>query len=163
MSTRNTSVPRPKVLVIAEKTSLKKTVELLALRFGVSTFISTGVSSLIEVEYLVKALAVGEVDVIAYVDYDPGGAQVARAFVNQLRRYGVTVQSDVQFLVRADCFTVEEKELYALPIPTDTPTLATLAREWVKQTGGIEGKPLGIHADHLRPPERVAQLFASLL
>jgi len=65
-------------------------------------------------------------------------------------------------LITPECFTAEEIELYALPCPSSTASLRTKAAKWVKNGGGINGKPMGIHANHLKPFERVRQRFLEL-
>ena len=65
-------------------------------------------------------------------------------------------------LITPECFTAEEIELYALPCPSSTASLPTKAANWLKNGGGIKSQPLGIHANHLKPFERVRERFLQL-
>jgi len=104
----------------------------------------------------------GPVRVVAYVDYDTGGWIIGHAFVKQLRNLGVSV-SQVDFLIREECFTAEEKHLYAHPCSMSTPAYRTKTLGWLKEGGGLDGKPMGIHSNHVQPYERVRDLCLQLL
>jgi hypothetical protein len=100
--------------------------------------------------------------VIAYVDYDTGGWLLGHAFAKQLEVFGLTVAS-TRFLIRQECFTAEEKQLYAHPCAGGNAAQRTKTRNWVKESGGLDGKPLGIHSDHVQPYSRVRGLLATML
>jgi hypothetical protein len=104
----------------------------------------------------------GPVQLIAYVDFDAGGWVGGHAFAQQLRRYGVE-SSEPLFLVRPERFTAEEIALYAIPIPTPTPQIEGKVKAWLAQSGGVNGRAMGIHADHLRPVDRVLAALRELL
>jgi len=89
---RGIAAERPGVVVLAEKATVKRQVQALAGSFGASWLILGGQASLLVTEFFSKALREvfpGSVRVVAYVDYDPWGWIIARAFAAQLRRYGV--------------------------------------------------------------------------
>lgn len=154
---------RPELVVVAEKTSLHENLQALRQQFGVTTVITGGQPKLLAVEYFVselRTLVAGPVRVIAYVDYDPAGWVIARAFVQMLERYGISLQRDLQYLVRAELFTAEEVELFALACPAGTPTIN---EKWLAESGGFGGQALGMHCNHLRPFERVLSAFEALL
>ena len=65
--------------------------------------------------------------------------------------------------MRAECFTPEELALYAMPCTGSGPGKQKLARDWVKRCGGVHGKALGIHANHLQPVRRVREEMLKLL
>jgi hypothetical protein len=152
------------VVVLVEKDSLADYTAKLAAIFGFTYLVSGGTSKLIETEFLVRALQpLDEVEVIAHVDFDPEGWTLADAFVDQLRRYGMKVSGTLPHLVRGECFTAEELELYSFPCSCASPAEVTLARRWVERGGGINGQPVGIHANHLKPIERVQAELERLL
>jgi len=157
---------RPDVVLFAEKGSLGEYAFRLAAELGLSCQVSGGAPTLIDTEYFARALGEvgqGQVQVIAYVDYDVGGWIIGQAFADQLTGFGLPQVLPVKFLVRAEDFTDEEIELYALPCPMGSPGEATKARQWVKKSGGIKGKALGMSANHLEPYERVRDCLVRLL
>ena len=153
----------PTVVIVAEKKSLRRTVERLSREFGTSYLILSGQPSLLATEYLALALqGLGPIRVVALVDYDPAGYVIGESVVDQLRYFGAVV-SDVEFVMRPDLFTTDEIELLALPCKMNTLAALTHVKHWLEKGGGINGMPLGIHVNHLRPYERVRSRLASLL
>lgn len=163
---RRIGTTRPEVVLIAEKTSLEKGVQLIADRFGVSTIILGGLPSLLSSEFFSRELRrvlTGPVRLVAYVDFDPGGWVAAQSFGKQLARFGVPSER-LDFLVRPERFSQEEElDLYSIALPAPTPEVAGKVKAWVALSGGIHGQARGLHADHLRPPERAAAAFGEIL
>lgn len=155
----------PNVLIVCEKDSLSDKLRLLHERFGVSTIVLGGQPSLIGTEFFAEKIAhLGPIRLIAYVDYDPAGWIIARAFVEQLTRYGIACGGGVEdFLVRPEHFTAEELELFALPVEADSPASAAKAELWLQETGGVGGRPLCLVANRLDPAERVAAVLGKIL
>lgn len=153
----------PAVVIIAEKKSLRRSVDRLCRDFGTSSLILSGQPSLLATEYLALALqGLGPIRIIALVDYDPAGYIIGESVVDQLRYFGATV-NDVEFVMHPDLFTPDEIELLALPCKLNTTAARTHAKHWLEKGGGINGQPLGLHANHLRPYERVRTRVAALL
>lgn len=148
---------RPDVVLIAEKSSLELAL-LMIQKEGVSTLILGGLPSLLSTEYFARALNQPSVTVFSAVDFDPGGWVAAEGFCQQLTRYGVTVRQ-LTHLVTPDRFTAQELELYSFPLKTPTPAAAGKVAAWLEKSGGIDGQARGMHADHLRPPERLLAAF----
>ena len=44
-----------------------------------------------------------------------------------------------------------------------TPAYRTKTLGWLKEGGGLDGKPMGIHSNHVQPYERVRDLCLQLL
>lgn len=153
---------RPWVLVLAEKSSLRGDAFLLAERYGVSVAVLGGYPSLLGTEMLVAALreAVGdrEIELLTFVDWDVDGWNVWKALVGQMMRYGMRCRV-LGHLVRPERFTEWELQNLASPIPVEGSMREEKARDWLEETGGIHGRLLGIHADHLRPVERLYRAF----
>ena len=153
----------PQIVLVAEKKGLKDDLQLLAQEFGVSYVVLGGMPSLVASEFFARAFAgVGPLILVAYVDYDVGGHLIAENFLKQLRRLCKSIDR-LLYLVKPECFSAEELDLYALPCPSSTPALRTKARNWLNNGGGIDGKPMGIHANHLKPFERVRKRFLELV
>lgn len=149
---------RPEVILLAEKGSLDTWTFQLAAEFGISCHITRGNPSLLDTEYLARALGEvgqGAVHVIAYVDFDPGGWQIADTLVKQLTEYGLPHVRPAHFMIGPEDFTAEELELNALPCPMGNPGAATKARQWFKRSGGINGKLMTINVNSLQSYDRV--------
>lgn len=154
---------RPQTILLVEKDSLEHYARPLADEFGLSWIVTGGYPKLIDVEFFARRLAsFGLVfRVIAFVDFDPEGWQLADAFVRQLRRFGIEVQTQILFLVRPESFTAEDLELYALPCHSGTPAKSVSA--WLERGGGIQGQPLCLHANHLQPLSRLREALVRAL
>lgn len=159
---RRIGAQRPEVVLVAEKESLAERAFALAAEFGISCIVLSGQPSLLATEFFAWAIGLPEVILLAYTDYDPGGWIVARSFAAQLARYDIRLQRPVEFLVRAELFTPEERELLAIPLSTGSPSWEEKARDWMAECGGVDGKPLAIHADHL-PVERLRKRLVELV
>ncbi|MBS2037281.1 hypothetical protein JST97_20000 [bacterium] len=153
------------VLIVCEKDSLSPKVRVLAEQFGVSYIVLGGQPSLIGTEFFSdKIRHLAPLWVIAYVDYDPSGWILARAFIDQLSRYDIDCHGDVQgWLVRPESFTPEELELFALPLEPEGAASAGKIKLWMEECGGINGQEMGITANRLHPVERVAAVLHKLL
>ena len=153
----------PEIVVVAEKNMLAEHLEVLREKYGVTTVITGGQARLLSSEYLAKALKAkvgGPVRIIAYVDYDAAGWLIAKTLVSMLERFGVVFSQPVRYLVRAHHFTAEEIELFSLPLPSKTPKVN---QSWLEESGGIGGRPLGIHCGRLKPVQRVLAAFEEAL
>lgn len=157
---------RPEVVILCEKESLSAYLELVYGEFGVTVLVSGGMTKLLDSEYLVEDLrkaGVARVVVLAYVDFDPEGWTMPEVLLNHVMRYGLQADLQIRYLVRPECFTEEELELYSMPCPAPNAAARTRLRHWVERSGGIAGKGWGIHANHLKPVERVMARVRELL
>src|SRR5690606_25046193 len=135
---RGLGAERPGVVVLAEKATVKRQVRALAGAFGATWVVLGGQASLLATEFFVRTLResyAGPVRIAAYVDYDPWGWIIARAFAAQLARYGVEVE-DVAFLVRPERFTAEELATLPVDLPATTPTVVATVDNWMEESGG---------------------------
>lgn len=149
---------RPDIVVVAEKASLEESVLRLHEEFGVSYLVLGGIPSLLSTEFFAEHLPVKSVTVVGFVDYDPGGWIATDAFCQQLERYGVQARLAGQ-LVLPGRFSAEEIELYSQAIEAETPATEGKLKAWMERSGGIAGEARRMHADHLRPVERVVAAF----
>jgi hypothetical protein len=152
----------PNVVLLVEKHTLREGVDAVTQALGPSWIIMGGLSTYTATEFFVRALdeagVQGPLIVLAYVDFDPQGWNVARAFAKHLLRYGQHVAA-TSYLVRPQRFTKKELKSIALPLVATTPAVRSATLAWIRESGGVDGKGLGIHADHLWPPHRVVQAF----
>lgn len=156
----------PNVVVVVEKDTVMEGVEALSAAYGPSWIVMGGQSHLIAVEGLVDALrgagVTGPLLVVAYVDYDPSGHAIGTGFVRHLERYGMPVEA-IGWLVTPDRFTAAEISRHAIKIVAPGDSRRGVLREWMRATHGIGGKPLGLHADLLRPAPRVLEAFEDVM
>jgi hypothetical protein len=152
--------PLPVVLMVEKECLVKSAQGLLDL--GICAHCTGGTPRLIGSEYFAKGLLQvhsGPVQVIALVDYDPGGWWAARTLVRHLRRFGVDCLEKPLFVVGPERFTAEELALFSLPLDEDD----ARADGWFAETGGIGGERRVIHANWLRPAGRVRAVVEELL
>lgn len=148
------------IVLLVEKDCLGDYAEKIQKRFGFTILISGGSSKLIDAEFLARDLhqrGIDKIMLLAFVDWDPAGRDLAEAFIPQIQRYGIQVTGGPHMVVIPDCFTEKEISLHSYPAPASTPALITQARRWMEKGGGINGRVRGIGADKLKPLERVVR------
>ena len=158
---RTVGSTHPDWIVVAEKASLLNETRLLGTTFGISTIVLGGMARWEATGPMARQLRplLGKrrARVVSYCDYDPEGWAIADAFVQQLARYDVA--ADIQgTLVLPHRFSAHELDLVAEPMVATGANLTKL-EQWMARTHGVNGRPLRIHADHLRPAERVIEAF----
>ena len=152
---------RPEVLLVCEKSEFADWGIRLHQEFGVSLRLLSGQPSALMSEFMaadLKERVTGPNRILAYVDYDVGGWILARALAKQLERHGVQV-AEVIFFLNNDAFTPDEKRLHAHPLPAGSAADRTKSKAWFAETKGVDGRPRGIHADHIQPYQRLRNLF----
>lgn len=148
------------VVLLVEKGCLGDYAVQIQQRFGFTILISGGSSKLIDAEFLARDLeqrGIHKIILLAFVDYDPAGHDLAEAFIPQLQRYAIEITEGPHIVVTGECFTEKEISLHSYPVPASTPALITQARKWMDKCGGIAGRARGIGADKLKPVARVIQ------
>lgn len=149
---------RPAVVLVVEKSSLEWEARVVASMFGVSMLILGGAPTWIGTEFFARSLGASTpLRLVSYCDFDPYGWGFPVFFHTQLARYGVAVEGLVR-LVKAERFTQQERDLLAIPLST-SPRHRELIEQWIAETGGVGGRPLGLAADYLRPVQRVVAAF----
>lgn len=157
---------RPELLLVVEKgDQLERFGRRLQRHLGCSLHITGGAPKLLDTEYLafdLKAAGVGEVDMLVYGDFDVGGWGVGSGLVKQLKFLGIGCRRR-RHVVVPQCFRLEELVLYSQPILVQNTSQAVRLSKWLQQTGGIAGQPRSIHANWLKPYERVLARVEELL
>jgi len=154
----------PEIVLVVEKDTVEEFAWELARRIGISVIILGGQPAVISTEFFARALRAahrGKVRLAAYVDYDPAGWVIAKAFRDQLALFGVEAE-DPRYLVLPSRFTADERSQVCIPLHSSSSSGPAAQEAWMRRTGGVDGKPLGIHLDHLRPLERVVAAFAEV-
>jgi hypothetical protein len=157
---------RPDVVLITEKKSLAGYANRLADEFGVSLLVVEGSAQYISAEHFRDAyvqVTDAEITPIAYVDYDTAGWITGAAVGDMLEFYGLKLRCPVRYLVTGEVFTAEEKRLYARELPNTAKHHVTKNAKWLARSGGVDGKLLGMHSNHVQPSERVGELSVRAL
>jgi hypothetical protein len=151
------------VILFAEKAGWFRTLKEFYEEYGMTILALGGMPSLLSSEYLVQHLS--EVTslkqqfyLISAVDYDPSGWIIANAFAEQLSNRGV---QDCKLIhaISLENYTPEEIELFQFPIPSKQ---SIKVRKWLKATGGLGGKALGLEADAM-PRSRYKEVVRKIL
>lgn len=153
----------PHLIVFAEKVGFFRFLERLHRDLGVTVAALGGTPSVLSSEYLVRDLAektdlAGSFVALSITDWDPSGSQIAQAQLRQLRSFGIeTIQHEA--LVHPKHYTADEIELFRFPLPRRQ---KTKNRNWLEETGGIEGKLFGLESDSM-PRQRLRDLIEKRL
>ncbi len=155
---------RPEVVLVTEKDDCLEYAKKLVKEFGVSHYHLGGQPSVLRSEYVAERLlkVLKTIRVIAYVDYDAGGHVIGQAAADQLADRGVEV-TRVDFLLREECFSEEEKRLHSHPCKMGSAAHRTKVRRWLERGGGLNGQARGIFASYVEPYARVRGLFLDCL
>lgn len=128
---------------------------------SLSVMNSKGQPSLITLEYFARSLAAKTKSLIigAFSDYDPWGYSIAQSLDDKLRFLGFSVKT--YYLTTLDLFTPESIE-EGVDFSGATGRLKTLVDRWLARTGGVDGRPIGLHIDLIakaRRKERAMQFY----
>jgi hypothetical protein len=153
----------PHLLLFAEKNGFVQFLQEASKTYGLTAVALGGSPSHLSSEYLATQLkeklkTVEPLILIGITDYDPAGADIARAFAQQLSRQGLKVAEHHQ-LITPRAFVDQELATLRFAVPRKSPALVS---RWLKATGGIEGKAFGLEADAL-PKARLTDLVAQRL
>jgi len=125
-------------------------------KVSISVLAANGQPSLLALEdFALRLLKKAKNIVIgALCDFDPWGYSIAQQIAAKLRFFGFTSVT-AYYLTTADLFTPEQTALgkdfspVIAPGSTAPKSLQTLVKNWLDRTGGVDGKPLGLHIDVL--------------
>lgn len=154
---------RPHLIVFAEKVGFFRFLERLHRDLGITVAALGGTPSVLSTEYLVQSLSekveLSEKFVaLSITDWDPSGYQIAEAQIRQLRSFGIE-EIEHEGLVDPKHYTADEIELFRFPLPRRQ---KTKNRNWLKETGGIEGELFGLESDSM-PRKRLRSLVEEKL
>jgi hypothetical protein len=160
---RRVGSTRPEVLVFAEKSGWIRFLRELHEELGVSILALGGAPSALTSEYTardIKTALKGDLTIrlIGIVDYDPSGHIIAAAFKDQLAATGLP-NSSLTTVINPSHYTEEEIQIFKFPLPKKEPTKL---QQWLKRTGGIDGKPYGLESESM-PRERLRELIHELV
>ena len=155
---------RPWLLVFAEKTGWFRFLRQVREKWGVSVLALGGAPSALSSEYTAAKIreSLGEeqrpVQLVGLVDYDPSGQIIAEAFRGQLERVGLEVEG-MEMVIHPRHYTAEELAMFRYPLPRRQ---KTKLRQWLEETGGIEGEAYGLEVESM-PLERLTGLVDGLI
>lgn len=153
----------PHLLVFAEKNGFIQFLQETSKTYGLTAVALGGSPSHLSSEYLAAQLkeklkTIEPLILIGITDYDPAGADIAKAFAQQLSRQGIKVK-ELHELITPKAFEAGELTTLRFAVPKKSPTLLN---RWLKATGGIAGQAFGLEADAL-PKARLTALVAQHL
>lgn len=131
-------------------------------------FASRGSATWLDIDYLAEAiqkLSVRKLFVAALTDYDPWGVFIARQIRRKLEnaRFGFR-QVKIEVLTSLDLFdpdTIEREKRYLLEGHEDPKDpVYQIVQRWIKNGGGINGEPYGIHVDNINQEKAMARTEA---
>ncbi|RME74417.1 MAG: hypothetical protein D6785_15905, partial [Planctomycetota bacterium] len=150
----------PHIIVFAEKNGFVRFLQEIQREYGISSISLGGAPSHLSTEYFVEGLAkrmekIPPMVLFSITDYDPSGYFIARAFQKQMESQRVKVLENIS-LIKPEYYTKEELEIFRFPIPSK---YKKRIESWMKEEGGIDGKPFGIEADSM-PKARLREVLA---
>jgi hypothetical protein len=152
----------PHLLVFAEKNGFVQFLQEASRTYGITTVALGGSPSHLSTEYLAAQLKklkfIEPLVLFGICDFDPAGADIAKAFVQQLSRQGLQVKEQ-HSLITPKVFGPDELLTLRFSVPQKLKGLVT---RWLKAGGGLGGKAFGIEADAL-PKPRLVELVAQRL
>ena len=149
--TRRIGADRPEILVFSEKTGWVRFLRKIHEEFSVSTLALGGAPSALTSEYTADHIKKAMKDenkpihLIGIVDYDPSGHIIARAFQRQLADTGLPA-STLSLLIHPKHYSKTHIDIFKYPLPGKQ---KTKTNQWMKKTGGINGKPFGIESESM--------------
>ena len=165
----------PWVILFIEKDTIWPIVEDLANLYGVSAISGGGQPALSCSENITREIIRSEaykaeqptkIIILALTDYDPAGLNIARAQFNQITQAANNMPAgergalkeilNIRLGLVPAQLTAEELEANAYD-PKDKGL-----EKWLKETGGINGQPLGLELDSLSIP-RLRAMFAEAI
>jgi len=150
------------IILFAEKAGHYPLLQRIARNTEVTILSLGGQPSLLSAEYFVDEMKAQGIDVrksfytFSLVDYDTSGWIIKDAFLNDLKSFGLKHIEHTD-LILLKIFTKEEIEFNKFPLPV-SPEMESKNRNWLKESGGINGELYGLEAD-AAPFPRVEQLF----
>ncbi|MCJ7445330.1 MAG: hypothetical protein MUO26_12545 [Methanotrichaceae archaeon] len=166
----------PWVIIFTEKDTIWPVLKSVAELYGVSVISGGGEPAASCTEDILKQIVrskafkeqfPGTIYLLGLTDYDPYGYHIFNAQYEQIKRLFPMSEIDANKIKEIHFITnrigVHPKHIppEEIALKTYTPKPAGL-EEWLKRTGGVYGKPLGIELDVL-PVQQMRQLFAEAI
>jgi len=142
---------RPRLIFYTEKEGLFRFCQEIAKEYGISAMASRGEPGYLTMEYFADALKkhnVANVKIAALTDYDPWGWNIAEEVGNKMQEpvFGFNVKTT--YLTSLDLFDPEKIDYIKRYLGNVSPSKLKQVAKWMKETGGINNEPYGIHVDH---------------
>lgn len=146
---------RPSLLFFTEKEGLWWLAQEIGRSHGISVMASHGEPGLLTLEYFARQLrlrGVANLAVGALTDYDPWGYAIAENFRKKLELpvFGFTVT--LRRLTSLRLFTAERIAYSRRDLGRVSPNKRAQVNDWVRLTGGVDGRPFGLHVDNAEIP-----------
>jgi len=153
------------ILLVEKGDKIEDYGQQLQSEFGLTLHLLQGMPSLMTTEFFAKELksrGLHRVEIFFYGDFDVVAWDIGPAFIKQLKFYGIEC-TRLERLVLPHCFSPEELELYSRPIDVPNSKMESRLQRWLRDSGGLNGQPRGIHANFLLPYPRIQSRLEQLL
>ena len=154
----------PNIILASEKDTMYPILQDMARFFGCSCLSGKGENSFSAMESILKEINTKkDIYFLTFTDYDPSGYNIANTFYNQAEnlRHHLKLEGSIytrRLGLNPEQLTTDEVEANKYtPEPIGKPGQTKLM-EWLNETGGINGEPLGLELDAL-PPTRIKDIF----
>jgi len=155
-------------LFYTEKEGLFWFCETVHDRYSCHAFASRGSATWLDVDYLAEAigkLTVRNLYIAALTDYDPWGLYIAKQMRRKLessqfgfRKVKLEVITDLEIF---DPEVIQREKRYLLTGHEDPKDpVHQIVQRWVKNGGGINGEPYGMHVDNFNPTKTLERVDA---
>ncbi len=146
----------PHIILMAEKSAHFRFLQQMKEALSCSIISTSGMPKTITSEYFTTDLKTAvdghhlkdRVVIISLVDYDPAGHLILDTFRNDLKVFGVKHPTPIN-LSNLKNYTAEEIKFMHFNLLEEDEIPGKILKDWMKKTGGINGKPLGMEVDVL--------------
>ena len=154
---QTTAADYPHIIIATEKDTIYSIIADIASFFGCSCISGKGQNSLAAMEDLIRKIPENEtIHILTMTDYDPSGYYIANALKKQVSELG-------HKKVKIERVGIFPHQLTAQEIEQNkyTPKPANL-KNWVKETGGINGEAKGLELDAFSP-DTIRRIFVTCI
>ena len=154
----------PHIILFTEKRGWIRLLNEQHKKWDVTTLALGGAPSALTSEYTLNSInkAIGKparvLHLVGIVDWDPSGQIIANSFQEQLRKLGAE-KTTLTTIIHPKHYTESELKIFKYPLPK---RMKTKTATWLEQTGGINGKAIGLESESM-PMNRVRKLIKGKL
>ncbi len=141
----------PRFILYTEKEGLFWRYKKIALELGITIIASHGEPGYLTMEYFsdeLKKRKVKNVEVAALTDYDPWGFNIAKSFGEKMSEPVFGFGVHLSHLTGLELFEEESIDYFKRDLRKVSLNKKKQVERWLKETGGINGEPWGLHIDN---------------
>lgn len=141
----------PRFIFFTEKEGLFWFCEKIAKELNITVVASHGEPGYLTMEYLsdeLKKRKVKNVEVAALTDYDPWGFNIAKSFAEKMSEPVFGFSVNLTHLTGLKLFDEDKIDYFKRDLRKVSASKKKQVDRWVRETGGINGEPFGLHVDN---------------